>query len=72
LIFRQRNEALIKKEIVEESDTVGKAIIEYARKNNIDLIVIGTISMSAIEKIFLGSVANDVIHHAHCPVFAVR
>ena len=62
----------IKKEIVEESDTVGKAIIEYARKNNIDLIVIGTTGMSGIEKIFLGSVANDVIQHAHCPVFAVR
>jgi nucleotide-binding universal stress UspA family protein len=62
----------IKKEIVEESDTVGKAIIEYARKNNIDLIIIGTTGMSAIEKIFLGSGANDVIQHAHCPVFAVR
>ena len=62
----------IKKEIVEESDTVDKAIIEYARKNNIDLIVIGTTGMSGIEKIFLGSVANDVIQHAHCPVFAVR
>jgi nucleotide-binding universal stress UspA family protein len=62
----------IKKEIVEESDTVGKAIIEYASKNNIDIIVIGTTGMSGIEKIFLGSVANDVIQHAHCPVFAVR
>ena len=62
----------IKKEIVEESDTVGKAIIEYASKNNIDIIVIGTTGMSGIEKIFLGSVANDVIQYAHCPVFAVR
>ena len=62
----------IKKEVVEESDSVGKAIIDYARKNNMDVIVIGTMGMSAIEEIFLGSVANDVIHHAHCPVFAVR
>jgi nucleotide-binding universal stress UspA family protein len=62
----------IKKEVVEESDSVGKAIIDYARKNNMDVIVIGTTGMSAIEELFIGSVANDVIHHAHCPVFAIR
>ena len=62
----------IKKEVVEESDTVGKAIIDYAKKNNMDVIVIGTTGMSAVEEIFLGSVANNVIHHAHCPVFAIR
>ncbi len=37
-----------------------------------DVIVIGTTGMSAVEEIFLGSVANKVIHHAHCPVFAIR
>jgi nucleotide-binding universal stress UspA family protein len=62
----------IKKEVIEESDTVEKAIIDYAKKNNIDVIVIGTTGMSAVEEIFLGSVANKVIHHAHCPVFAIR
>ncbi len=40
--------------------------------DNIDVIVIGTTGMGAIEEIFLGSVANDVIYHAHRPVFAVR
>lgn len=62
----------LRKEIVEESDTVEKAIIDYAQKNNIDVILIGTTGMSAAEEIFLGSVANNVIHHAHCPVFAIR
>lgn len=62
----------LRKEIVEESDTVEKAIIDYAKKNNIDLILIGTTGMRAAEEIFLGSVANNVIHHAHCPVFAIR
>lgn len=62
----------IKKEVIEESDTVEKAIIDYAKKNNIDVIVIGTTGMSAVEEIFVGSVANHVIHHAHCPVFAIR
>jgi len=62
----------IKKEVIEESDTVEKAIIDYAKKNNIDIIVIGTKGMTAVEEYFFGSVANAVIHHAHCPVFAIR
>jgi len=62
----------IKKEVVEESDTVEKTIIDYAKKNDIDIIVIGTKGMTAVEGFFLGSVANNVIHHAHCPVFAIR
>jgi nucleotide-binding universal stress UspA family protein len=62
----------LRKEIVEESDTVEKAIIDYAKKNNIDVILIGTTGMSAAEEVFLGSIANNVIHHAHCPVFAIR
>jgi nucleotide-binding universal stress UspA family protein len=62
----------LRKEIVEESDTVEKAIIDYARKNNIDVILIGTTGTSAAEGVFLGSVANNVIHHAHCPVFPIR
>src|SRR5438094_5721961 len=65
----------IKKEVVEESvgiESVGKAIIDYAKKNNFDVIIIGTTGMSRVEEIFLGSVANYVIRHAHCPIFAVR
>ncbi|MFZ0223819.1 MAG: universal stress protein [Candidatus Nitrosopolaris sp.] len=50
------------------ADTVEKAIIDYAQ----DVILIGTTGMSIAEKVFLGSVANNVIHHAHCPVFAIR
>ena len=71
--LRAKKEGInLRKEIVEESDTVEKAIIEYAKKNNIDVILIGTTGMSAAEEVFVGSVANNVIHHAHCPVFAIR
>jgi nucleotide-binding universal stress UspA family protein len=71
--LRAKKEGInLRKEIVEESDTVEKAIIDYAKRNNIDVILIGTSGMSAAEEVFLGSVANNVIHHAHCPVFAIR
>jgi nucleotide-binding universal stress UspA family protein len=62
----------IKGEALEESAIVGKAIIDYAEKNNIDVIVIGTKGMSAVEEYFFGSVANKVILEARCPVFAIR
>jgi len=63
----------IKKEvIIKRSDSVSKSIITYARQNKFDVIVIGTKGMTAVEEFFLGSVANNVIHHAHCPVFAIR
>src|SRR5215467_5844804 len=44
--LRAKKEGInLRKEIVEESDTVEKAIIEYAKKNNIDVILIGTTGM---------------------------
>ena len=36
----------IRKEVIEESDSVAKSIIDYAKKNNMDLIVIGTKGMT--------------------------
>ena len=74
-VLAEREGLDIKKEIVEESnwrEPIGKAIIAYAKKNNFGVIVIGTTGMSKAEEVLLGSVANDVIHHAHCPVFAIR
>jgi nucleotide-binding universal stress UspA family protein len=62
----------IKKEVIERSDSISKSIITYSRENKFDVIVISTKGMTAVEEFFLGSVANNVIHHAHCPVFAIR
>src|SRR5215831_10951400 len=65
--LRAKKEGInLRKVIVEESDTVEKAIIDYAKKNNIDVILIGTTGMSAAEEVFVGSVANNVIHHLPC------
>jgi nucleotide-binding universal stress UspA family protein len=62
----------VKGQALEESGIVGEAIIDYAKNNNTDVIVIGTKGMSAVEEYFFGSVANKVIHEAHCQVFAIR
>jgi nucleotide-binding universal stress UspA family protein len=62
----------IEKEVLEKNDTVGKTIIEYAKKNKMDVIVIGTKGMTAVEEYFFGSVVKEVIQYAHCSVFAIR
>ena len=61
----------IRQQVLVDS-SVKKAILDYAKNHKIDLIVIGTKGMTGIEKFLMGSVANDVIAHAHCPVLAVR
>ncbi|NAL77983.1 universal stress protein [Nitrososphaera sp. AFS] len=71
-LLAEREGVRIKKEVVQVSDTVGKAIIDYAKTNKFDVIIIGTTGMGRVQRMFLGSVANYVIHNAHCSVFAVR
>lgn len=47
-------------------------IVNVAEKVGADLIVIGSIGMSAIERVLIGSVSDKVIRHAKCPVLLVR
>ena len=47
-------------------------IVRYARENQIDLIVLGTHGRSGLSHVFLGSVAENVVRKAPCPVLTVR
>jgi len=47
-------------------------IIEIANKEKYDLIVVGSRGLSRTKRFFLGSVSDDVSHHAHCSVLIVR
>ena len=47
-------------------------IIDYARSESIDLIIIGTHGLTGLEHILIGSVAERVIRKAPCPVLTVR
>jgi nucleotide-binding universal stress UspA family protein len=59
-------------EIIESTVSAGNAIIDYAKKNEIDLIVVGAGEKSRMSKALLGSVASKVITHAPCPVLVFR
>jgi nucleotide-binding universal stress UspA family protein len=50
---------------------VGKRIAELAQRQCADLIVVGTRGHSAFAAAILGSVTQQLLHVAHCPVLAV-
>ncbi|MHC4942001.1 MAG: universal stress protein [Planctomycetota bacterium] len=47
-------------------------IVDYATDNDIDLIVMGTHGRRGLGHVFLGSVAEEVVRLAPCPVITVR
>jgi universal stress protein A len=47
-------------------------IVNYAKSESIDLIIIGTHGRTGLEHILIGSVAERVIRKAPCPVLTVR
>lgn len=47
-------------------------IVEQAQKLGADLLVLGSRGMGPIERLVIGSVAESVLHHAPCPVLAMR
>jgi universal stress protein A len=48
-------------------------IVEATKKDpSFDLLVIGTHGRTGIKRVLLGSVAEQVIRHASCPVLVVR
>jgi len=47
-------------------------ILEYADAHNIDLIVMGTHGRRGLGYMLLGSIAEEVVRKAPCPVFTVR
>ncbi len=47
-------------------------IVQYAKKYDIDLIVLGTHGRGAIAHMLMGSTAEKVVRKAPCPVLTVR
>jgi nucleotide-binding universal stress UspA family protein len=69
----KENNVKLKSEIIEDPiSRVGSAIVDYAERENVDLIVIGSRGRTGFKKMLLGSVASDVVTYAHCPVMVVK
>jgi nucleotide-binding universal stress UspA family protein len=58
--------------VIEVSDSPAEAITDYAKGEDVDLIVIGTHGRSGMSRLLVGSVAERVLRTAPCPVLTVR
>lgn len=50
----------------------GSEIIDFAESNDIDLIVMGTLGRTGLDRMILGSVAADVVRNAKTQVLVVK
>jgi universal stress protein A len=48
-----------------------KEIVSHADKTHADLIIMGTHGRSGLGHVLIGSVAEKVVQHAHCPVLTL-
>jgi nucleotide-binding universal stress UspA family protein len=55
-----------------DGDSEVQVIVNYAKKNRVDLIVIGSRGISKLKRLLIGSVANAITIHAPCPVLLIR
>lgn len=49
-----------------------EAIIECAKENNVDMIVMSSHGRTGLGRMLLGSVAESVMRHAECPILIVK
>jgi nucleotide-binding universal stress UspA family protein len=42
------------------------------RKNDVDLVVIGTLGKTGVKRFLLGSVAENVVRHSKKPVLVIK
>lgn len=57
--------------LVTEQGAPFAAIIRYAREHEVDLIVMGTHGRGAVAHLIIGSVAENVVRKAPCPVLTI-
>lgn len=50
----------------------GPRIVSYAKKNNFDLIVMGSRGLGSVSEFFLGSTSNYVLRTSKIPVMIVK
>ncbi|WP_042478038.1 universal stress protein [Bacillus ndiopicus] len=47
-------------------------IIQYAKENHVDLVIIGSRGLNGLQEMVLGSVSHKVIKRVHCPALIVK
>ena len=58
--------------VVQTDASIANGIVEYAGRNAVDLIIVGTHGRGPVKRLLMGSVAERVVRTAPCPVLTVR
>ena len=66
------NKIPLRLEVLDTTSSIVRTIIEYAERENVRLIVVGTTGRSGFSRALLGSVASGVAAHAKCTVIVTR
>ncbi len=59
------------KSYLQQGNTVDQ-IVHIAKKEKVNLIVMGARGVSKLKEVFLGSVSNGVARNANCPVMIIK
>jgi nucleotide-binding universal stress UspA family protein len=54
------------------SSDIAEAVVTYAEKNGYHHIIAGSVGRTGTARLLIGSVAEDIVTRAHCPVTIVR
>jgi len=57
--------------IVLKGDPAEK-IVNFAERQNVDMIMVGSLGKGGFERLVIGSVSEKVVRHAKVPVLVVR
>jgi nucleotide-binding universal stress UspA family protein len=71
LVLRGRREHVPTSFLIWEGDPA-ESIIEAARSEHADMIVVGSHGRAPLGRALIGSVSDQVVRHAPCPVMVVR
>ncbi len=72
LVERNRRPKLSIQQFRERGFSPGEVITDHAHEHDVDLIVMGTHGRRGPARLFFGSVAEEVVRFAKCPVLTVR
>ena len=62
----------IEKEAFSETGSPAVVILDFAMNNPTDLIVMGSRGLGVVKGVLLGSVSQDIVEQAKCPVLVVK
>jgi nucleotide-binding universal stress UspA family protein len=62
----------VKSDAIHGFTSIFKDVVDYAKVNGVDVIVIGSRGMTGFKKLLVGSVASGVVTYSHCSVIVVK